>query len=448
MKIAVFVHCFFPDSFYGTETYTLNLAKQLQKIGHEPIVITAKSYGEPKNKEAITTYVYEEIPVYCIDRNYFPYKRIRDTYSDPQMRKVFKDLLASIKPDLVHVTHLSNHTAVLLEVVAEHNIPLVGTFTDYFGFCFKCTLEGVDGSMCHGPDESKTNCVACYIKYIGINQYCNSIILRIINKYRRLYALGITFIMNANRMAGLYAYIVMNIQDIKDRHDIIAKYYALYDVVIAPTKFLRDAYMANGLKVPIHLIRFGADLPQLPKQGNSGFPVRFGFIGQISYHKGTDILVNAFSRLPKGKAVLNIYGPEHQDPLYMEKLKLMAKGSDVFFMSTFPSDKIAEVLSTLDFLVIPSRWHENSPLVLLNALASHTPVIVSEGKGMTEFIEEGKNGYVFPMGSVEGLEKVLKKIIDNPESSRAMFKTTEYAQTNEMMVQEVIAVYESIMSKI
>jgi len=66
---------------------------------------------------------------------------------------------------------------------------------------------------------------------------------------------------------------------------------------------------------------------------------------------------------------------------------------------------------------------------------------------MTEFIEEGKNGYVFPMGSVEGLEKVLKKIIDNPESSRAMFKTTEYLQTNEMMVQQILAVYESVMSK-
>jgi len=447
MKIAFFVHCFFPDSFYGTETYTLNLAKQIRMMGHEPIVISAKSLGEPRNKEAVTSYVYDEIPVYCIDRNYFPYKRIRDTYFYPQMRKVFTDLLASIKPELVHVTHLSNHTAVLLEVAAEHNIPLVGTFTDYFGFCFKCTLEGVDGSMCQGPDESKTNCVACYIKYIGINHHYNSLILRIINRYRRLYALGINFIINANRIAGLYAYIVMNVQDIKDRFDVMSKYYSLYDAVIAPTKFLRDAYIANGLTVHVHLIRFGIDLPRLPKQCRNGFPVRFGFIGQISHHKGTDILVEAFSRLPKGKAVLNIYGSEHQDPLYMERLKLMAKGHDVFFMGTFPSEKIAEVLSILDFLVIPSRWHENSPLVLLNALASHTPVVVSEGKGMTELIEEGKNGYVFPMGSVEGLEKVLKKIIDNPEHSREMFKTTEYTQTNEMMVEDVLAVYESVMTK-
>jgi glycosyltransferase involved in cell wall biosynthesis len=37
-----------------------------------------------------------------------------------------------------------------------------------------------------------------------------------------------------------------------------------------------------------------------------------------------------------------------------------------------------DVLDDMDALVIPSRCNENSPLVLLNALASHTPVIVSD----------------------------------------------------------------------
>lgn len=50
MKIAIFVHCYFPDHFYGTETYTLNLAKQLQIKGHEPIVISAIFQGEAKKK--------------------------------------------------------------------------------------------------------------------------------------------------------------------------------------------------------------------------------------------------------------------------------------------------------------------------------------------------------------------------------------------------------------
>ena len=38
MKIALFVHCFYPDHFYGTETYTLELARQLKMMGHQVIV--------------------------------------------------------------------------------------------------------------------------------------------------------------------------------------------------------------------------------------------------------------------------------------------------------------------------------------------------------------------------------------------------------------------------
>ena len=434
MRIAIFVHCFFPEHFYGTETYTLNLAKQLQVKGHEPIVISAIFQGKPKKEEVVSSYTYDGIKVYCIDKNFFPHKRVKDTYYQNELRQVFYDLLQELKPDLVHVTHLINHTAVLLEVVYDLKIPMVATFTDFYGFCFNCKLEASDGSLCKGPNRNRTNCLPCYLKAAKQPFYKN-----LVNKYPSLipvYALALYYARYISSKCFGYAV------DIIERPDILARCYTSYKAVIAPTKFLRDIYIENGLTVPVHLIRFGIDLPRLPKQGRNGFPVRFGFIGQILHHKGTDILIDAFSRLPKGKAVLNIYGPEHQEPLYMEKLKLMAKGSDVFFMGTFPSEKIAEVLSTLDFLVIPSRWHENSPLVLLNALASHTPAIVSEGKGMTEFIEEGKNGYVFPMGSVEGLEKVLKKILDNPECSREMFKTTEYLQTNEIMVEDVLSVYE------
>jgi hypothetical protein len=36
MKVALFVHCFFPEHFYGTETYTYELARNLKALGHEP----------------------------------------------------------------------------------------------------------------------------------------------------------------------------------------------------------------------------------------------------------------------------------------------------------------------------------------------------------------------------------------------------------------------------
>jgi len=100
----------------------------------------------------------------------------------------------------------------------------------------------------------------------------------------------------------------------------------------------------------------------------------------------------------------------------------MANGSAVSFLGTFPKEKIANVLAELDFLVIPSTWYENSPLVLLSALASHTPVIVSDVAGMTEFVEEGKNGFAFKMGNVDELERVFRRILNDPAAARRMSK--------------------------
>jgi len=188
------------------------------------------------------------------------------------------------------------------------------------------------------------------------------------------------------------------------------------------------------------------DLPRSPKPLRPpGAPLKFGFIGQIAAHKGTDILVDAFCRLPRDKAELHVYGPSDQDPLHMSKLKASAGDHAVSFRGTFPKEQMADVLAELDFLVIPSRWYENSPLVLLNALASHTPVIVSDVEGMTEFVEEGKNGYVFSRGNTNDLERVLREILAEPSRARDMSGTTEYVRTTRIMVEDVLPVYESVM---
>jgi len=113
----------------------------------------------------------------------------------------------------------------------------------------------------------------------------------------------------------------------------------------------------------------------------------------------------------------------------------------VLFRGVFPKDAMANVLSEMDFIVIPSQWHENSPLILLCALASHTPVIVSDVAGLTEFVEEGKNGYRFQRGNVDELERVLRRILDEPSLLQKMSVTTDYPRTTRMMVQDVVEIY-------
>src|SRR5690606_11797890 len=104
-----------------------------------------------------------------------------------------------------------------------------------------------------------------------------------------------------------------------------------------------------------------------------------------------------------------------------------------------------QVMSGIDCLVIPSRWHENSPLVLLNSLATHTPVIVSDVKGMTEFVRDGVNGFVFSRGDEEDLTRVLLNTAQSPQLLHEMSKTTEYSRTTRQMTEEVVEIYNSVL---
>ena len=446
MKIALYVHCFFPDHYLGTETYTLALAKNMQALGHEPVVVSAISQNEKKADSLITHYHYQGIPVYCIDKNHIPRNGLKEIFYQPEMVQVHKNLLQELRPDIVHATHLINHTAALVDAAHELGIPMVATFTDFFGFCMNLILEAPDGGLCKGPNPQRTNCFACCIKE-SISRTSNMFSKQTLNKASPIIQAGcIFFNLLHNLPVFRHSKLSILLKNIKSLPEFLAKRYALFSAVIAPTRFLQSAYEKNGFTaVPIHQLSFGVDLdrkPKLPQQPTA--PIRIGFIGQIAPHKGTDLLVDAFCRLPPGNSELYIYGATDQSPAYVQTMRERSANYPVFFKGTFPTEQMRSVLDELDFLVIPSRWYENSPLVLLYALASHTPVIVADVDGLTEFLEPDKNGYTFARGSVDDLEKVLLKIDQQPDLSRKMSEYTAYNLSTREMTEKVVNIYQSI----
>jgi hypothetical protein len=136
-------------------------------------VVSAVFQGEPKQPELINRYTWDDIPVIAIDKNAIPHSRIKETYYQPEMQDVLTEVLQELKPDVVHITHLINHTAVLLEVTGKLQIPTYTTFTDFFGFCFNNKLEAANGDLCAGPSASRANCVACYLKESAQNGYAS-----------------------------------------------------------------------------------------------------------------------------------------------------------------------------------------------------------------------------------------------------------------------------------
>lgn len=442
MKVVFFVHCFFPDHFYGTETYTLELAKNYQSAGHEVTVVTAVFQGEASTGNLISRYEYQGIPVVCIDKNVMPHSRVKETYYQPEMRDVLAKVLRDISPDIIHVTHLINHTAALLEATHAIGIPTYATFTDFFGFCLNNKLETAHGELCAGPNSNRTNCLACHLKATAPRPEASRWLSRAAHpSMARALAIGLQLFRRLPSLKG--GPIDGLVEDIVCRPQTLQTLYNMaYRSAVAPTKFLQSAYANNGFRLPLHNIHFGVDIDRSPKpvRAANRTPI-IGFIGQIAPHKGPDLLIEAFRRLPQRSALLRIYGPADQDVGYMQALIDRAKGYDVHFAGTFNKADMARVLQDIDLLVIPSRWYENSPLVLLNALATHTPVLVSDVEGMTEFVQAGVNGASFARGSVDDLFAKLQQLVVPADAIYAMAQTTHYDRTPRTMALETLAIY-------
>ena len=441
MRVALFVHCFFPDHFYGTETYTLELAKHYRAMGADARVVSAIFPGEPAAPDLITRYDFQGIPVICIDKNRLPHTRVKDTYYQPDMRPVLMQVLRELRADVVHVTHLINHTGALLETTRELDIPTYATFTDFFGFCYNNKLEAADGSLCGGPSASRTNCMACYIKDAGQHPGVDRLTRWASRPARATWVAGAVNLLRklpplrGGPVDGL-------LEDLARRPETLRWLYSVYRGAVTPTRFLRGAYERIGFSMPMRNIAFGVDIERdhKPRRLAGQRPV-IGFIGQIARHKGPDILIEAFKRLPRGAAELHIYGPPDQDLEYVGRLKVLSEGAAVQFRGTFQKERMGEVMASLDLLVIPSRWYENSPLVLLNALATHTPVAVSDVAGMTEFLDAGRNGFSFQRGSVDDLERVLRELLNDQDKLYSLPLTTEYGRTNRIMAEETLDMY-------
>ncbi len=214
-------------------------------MGHEAVILTAVPWGEEGPGELLSTYDYEGFPVHVIDLNGMPHSRFKDTYYRPELKPLFSRVLDQVRPDVVHVTHLINHTGSLLEAVGDSGLPAVATLTDFFGFCFNNKLEANDGSPCLGPDRFSSNCLACYMRRAE-----GYPLKRVIGPWihRDRFVRGLSrFLPFLIRVPGLRrGAMAGHVLDVTARKNLLRHLYGTYDALIAPTEFLHRAYKENG----------------------------------------------------------------------------------------------------------------------------------------------------------------------------------------------------------
>lgn len=117
------------------------------------------------------------------------------------------------------------------------------------------------------------------------------------------------------------------------------------------------------------------------------------FTGRLTVHKGVEYLIMAARKI-KGEVIILGDGPERP---YLEELikKYNLTNTQILgYMKPSEGIKYREFYKRADVYVAPSVWDEPLGLVILEAMASGTPVIVTRKGGIMSIVKDGQNGFL------------------------------------------------------
>jgi glycosyltransferase involved in cell wall biosynthesis len=86
----------------------------------------------------------------------------------------------------------------------------------------------------------------------------------------------------------------------------------------------------------------------------------------------------------------------------------------VTFVGKYDHEHLPELMAHVDWVVVPSVWWENSPLVIQEAFQQGRPVICSDIGGMAEKVTDGVNGLHFGVGDPASLAEALRRAVETP----------------------------------
>ncbi|MBO7571595.1 MAG: glycosyltransferase [Bacteroidales bacterium] len=374
MRIMIVIHGYPPFYMAGSEVYTYNLARELAKTND----VFVFHRIEDKKLPLYKCFDAEEngIKIRYVN-NYEPESpTFYDKYLNPRIDYEFRRYVSLVKPDVVHIGHLS-HLSTQIPIIAkrEFGLPVLFTIHDFWMFCHRGQLINPENwEICPLPNTHQ--CTHCAAFHYQKPDFVSELI--------------------------------------REREEHIKHVIDCIDVFFAPSHTLEKFFVDMGVdKNKIFYSKYGFNVSKIckrPKQLHD--TITFGFMGRIIYTKGVHLLCEAFSKL-NGNARLVIWGDADND--YGKELISKYTNKNIEFKGSYHTDDLQNVLDSFDILVCPSIWLENAPLVIQEAQSAGIPVLTSNKGGMSELVHDGEDGYTFELGNADDLRSKMQKIVDNPQ---------------------------------
>ncbi len=397
-KIAFALSSFYPDHRAGTETYVLNLSKELINMGYKVSVITP-AVGKPSSN-----YTYEGISVYTFSVPLKVSTKELNGLVKPSGLDEFKQLLQQIKPAIFHLHSLGRSMhAEHLKLASEMGIKTL--FTAHLGntFCVKGNLLLFGKEQCNGLVK-KQRCLACFVKdKAAFSNIKSKLSAFIINQ----------ILFNSPFSSGFPAYHIVKYK----LHQLsILRKYSVINIAIAG--WINQVYKANGFAniktipqgIDSLFVKEVIDLDVSDKQN-------LIFVGRMHPDKGVHLLIEALESVSAEYFNLIIITIPFEDEMeyYTNIKKRYYQLGYANWFEKMPPDEVSKKMDKASVLILPSTRNEAAPLVILEAFAKKIPVIGSDFIAIQEMVQHNVNGLLFKNGDPESLRQQLLRLLNEPE---------------------------------
>jgi len=219
----------------------------------------------------------------------------------------------------------------------------------------------------------------------------------------------------------------------------------------AHARQLREAHGFPASKV--HIIRAGVDVVRFcpSRQGKAirrelGIPSDAplaGIVAALRPEKNHELFFRAAERvrqsLPSAQFLIVGDGPERQRLVALRDTLGLQGALHLLGVRT----DIPEILAALDVFALSSK-EDGKGASILEAMATGKPVVAPRVGCLSEMVEDGRTGYVTPVGDLDSLAARMLELFADPRQARTMGEAGRVAAIERCSLERMTSDYEEL----
>jgi glycosyltransferase involved in cell wall biosynthesis len=188
-----------------------------------------------------------------------------------------------------------------------------------------------------------------------------------------------------------------------------------------------------------------------PSETRSADPFRFLFVGFLTEKKGVEDLLRAYAAAfgSNDRVRLEIGGDGHQRPLLEALAADLGIGRQVDFLGTLTREQVRDAMRRVNAVVSAARF-ETFGVVLIEAMSTGLPVIVTRCGGPEEFVTE-QVGRLIPLDDAPGMQNAMLEMVSSYDRWRdagpAIRSYTEENFSERFVGSKLIETYNSVIQQ-